>query len=214
MTEVLTGPARRTVLALAFAAVVIAISAGCTVGTSEDETEDQAQGTVAGLTRQVPTLVSSVCEKAKSEVTVAVVCPPLVPRTRLATHADLSGVIVYFPDARLYLLTFNNGDVGPGYLHWLVGKGDRDSVERNLLRDDANVVKGLPRLLDEASRDGRTVRLYEYPSHPAGGVNGGHVAAFIDCGAEIVVASVHDSVKGDAAEEIALSLAEEAECPS
>lgn len=190
-------------------------SVGCTGNSHEDESEpDERPSLGVALTNSVPPLVRSVCDDAtKTEVTVTVVCPPLVPRTRLSTHPGLTGVIVFFPDERLYLLTFNNGEVGPGYLHWMVGKGDRTSVEENLLRDDTNVVKGLPHLVSEATVEGRTLRLFEYPPHPAGGPNGGHVAAFVDCGSETVMASVHGTENAGAAQEMALALADAARCP-
>lgn len=146
-------------------------------------------------------------------MTVKVVCPPLVPRTRLVRDPNLYGPLVFFPDTTFYLLSFNNGDLGARHLHWLIGKGAATSAERILLRDDNNVVKGLPRLLSEVTIDGRALRLYRYPPFPAGGPNGGHVVALVDCETELVVASLHGRERAGAAREMALALADSARCP-
>jgi hypothetical protein len=137
----------------------------------------------------------------------------LVPRTRLSTDPNLYGPITFFPERALYLLSFNNGDVGPSFLHWIVGKGNAMAARRILLSDRTNAVKGRPRLVETVHHAGRIIRIYGYPPYPAGGVNGGHVAAFVPCGNEVVLASIHGYANVYATDRIALALAEAAGCP-
>ena len=199
---------------LVVAVISFSIASGMACGERDGQREERPERPQhASLTDQIPRLVRAVCKQTERQVTVTVVCPPLVPRTRLVRDPDLYGPLVFFPDTTFYLLSFNNGDVGARYLHWIVGKGDSASAERILLRDDQNVVEGLPRLLSEATVDGRTLRLYRYPPHPAGGPNGGHVAALVDCGTEVVVVSLHGPERAGAAREMAFALADSARCP-
>ena len=49
-----------------------------------------------------------------------------------------------------------------------------------------------PELIRTLSRLGRRVSIYHFPPYPAGGPNGGHWAAFIHAGDEVVFASPHE----------------------
>ncbi len=59
---------------------------------------------------------------------------------------------------------------------------------------------------------GREVRLYRYPLPPAGGLNSGHVAAFVSCRGTTIVASMHGYANAYAAGAIAAALAVDAGC--
>lgn len=122
----------------------------------------------------------------------------------------LWGPLVFSPNA--YALTFNNGDVGEGYVHWIVGAGEAAEIRLHVLSDGNNVVKGSPRLTARRERHGSTIEIYEFPPHPAGGPNGGHGAAFISCGSRLVFASIHGVAHVAAAEEMALDLVRLAGC--
>jgi len=112
----------------------------------------------------------------------------------------------------LWAVTFNNGDNGVGYVHWIAGAGTVRAVRYDQLGDAQNVVKGLPRLVSR-SRVGRyAVAVYEYPDYPAGGANGSHSAAFVRCGARLVFASIHGHGNGHAATDMAVDLARRSGC--
>jgi hypothetical protein len=112
----------------------------------------------------------------------------------------------------LWAITFNNGDNGPGYIHWIAGTGTAQAVRVNLLSDGLNVVKGLPRMIRRSHVDGYTVTTYEYPLYPAGGPNGSHTAAFVVCGDLRVFASIHGHGHERAATEMAVDLARKSHC--
>lgn len=143
---------------------------------------------------------------------IAVLCPELTPRSRYTRLTGLWGPLVFSPDA--YALTFNNGDVGAGYIHWIVGAGKAAEIRLHVLSDRNNIVRGSPRLTARRERNGIKSEIYEFPPHPAGGPNGGHGAAFISCGSQLVFASIHDTTHIAAAEEMALDLARLAGCSS
>jgi hypothetical protein len=105
-----------------------------------------------------------------------------------------------------YILTFNNGGPG-GLLHWIVGGGQADVVERRLLTDVSNEVKGNPTLMRRVAIAGWSVLIYRFPEFPAGGPNGGHWAAVVRIGDEMVFASLHGERYVDATVEMAVSLA-------
>lgn len=144
------------------------------------------------LTRQAPAEVRKVCRMARAQTRVPFTCPPLVPDVPIVgtnpKGPALSGI--YRIDSKGYVLTFNNGE-NPGTLHWIVGKGRPDTLKTWLLDDRYNVVKGKPVLVSTSRISGRRVRLYRFPANPAGGLLGGHLAAFTEHGGYDVVASVH-----------------------
>jgi hypothetical protein len=162
------------------------------------------------LGTRVPPLVERACRQAQREASIEVVCPGLVPQGPLRRAAGLWGGFAF--DPRVWLITFNNGDNGPRYHHWIMGAGRRSSVEHYLLSDAVNAVKGLPTKIGEAEVGSRTVVIYRYPPYPAGGPNGGHTAVFVVCGEQLVFASLHGR-RQRAAEELAIALADKAGCP-
>ena len=189
------------------AASVLALTV---VGCSGESTQDEQ--TVGGLSlrRGTPAIVATACEQAQKQVAIAVICPDLTPQSRYTQSIGLWGPMVFSPTA--YALTFNNGDVGEGFVHWIVGAGKAAEIRLHVLSDRNNVVKGSPRLSASRERDGSTIEIYEFPPHPAGGPNGGHGAAFISCGSQLLFASIHGPAHVAAAEEMALDLARLANC--
>jgi hypothetical protein len=113
----------------------------------------------------------------------------------------------------LWAITFNNGDNGVGYVHWIAGGGTVQAIRSYILRDSVNVVKGLPRLLARRKVEGYPVAIYSYPPYPAGGPNGGHTAAFVRCGGREVFASIHGAGHADAVTAMAVDLARRSACP-
>jgi hypothetical protein len=161
------------------------------------------------LGTEVPPLVARACRDAQREVSIRVVCPGFVPEGPLLKTPGLWGGFGF--DPHLWLITFNNGDNGPRYLHWIMGAGSRASVEHFLLSDAVNDVKGLPRKTGEKTLGSRTLLTYRYPPHPAGGPNGGHTAVYVSCGDEFVFASLHGRRRA-ATEKLALALADKSGC--
>lgn len=197
--------------ACATAVLLAFFGAGC--GTSDDDANGPESFVAGGvpLGTHVPPLVQRACRQAQQEVRIHVTCPGLVPQGPLRKTVGLWGGFAL--DRSLWLITFNNGDDGSRrYLHWMMGAGQRSSVRRYLLSDVANEVKGTPTKVGESRAGSRTVVTYRYPPHPAGGPNGGHTAAFVPCGDELVFASLHGS-RTSATEKLAIALAEMAGCP-
>lgn len=199
--------------------LALLVATGC-AGTGETPSEvDETQATERDelhvgdvtLRRGTPAIVRNACEQTQKRVTVAVVCPDLIPASRYARSVGLWGPMIFSPDT--YALTFNNGDVGEGYVHWIVGVGIVAEIQEHVLSDRINVVKGLPRLTGTQEREGKKIELWKFPPHPAGGPNGGHGAAFVSCGARLVFASIHGAEHVAAAEAMALDLARLARCP-
>jgi hypothetical protein len=72
--------------------------------------------------------------------------------------------------------------------------------------------QGNPKFVRRQDVDARQVLIYRFPPFPAGGPNGGHWAAFVRVGRdEMVFASLHGRRYVDAAVEMALDLAKEAD---
>ena len=133
-----------------------------------------------------------------------------MPQGSLLRIEGLWGPIVL--DRDLWLITFNNGDNGPRYLHWMMGAGRKQAVHRYLLSDTVNAVKGLPKRIGRETLDGRQVTTYRYPDYPAGGPNGGHVAVYVSCGLDYVFASLHGFERRLAARALALAFADQNSC--
>jgi hypothetical protein len=163
------------------------------------------------LTYDVPPLIREACAGASRQATVLVICPRLVPDVPLTRSIGLWGSIVPHDDPRFYMLTFNNGGLPGGKRHWITGGGKAGAVEKWVLTDFDNVVKGNAILIRKTTVRGRRVSIYHFPPYPAGGPNGGHWAAFIQVGDEVVFASPHERRYVPAAVEMALALAEELE---
>lgn len=145
---------------------------------------------VIRLVRAQPKIVQTACRDARKHVQVRVTCPTLVPATRYIRRTGLWGWLGFSPS--VWAVTFNNGDNGPGYVHWIAGGGTMKAIRYYLLGDSVNEVKGLPRLVSRRTVKGYRVAIYEYPAYPAGGPNGGHTAALVQCGSRGVFASIHD----------------------
>jgi hypothetical protein len=163
------------------------------------------------LTYEIPAQVREACAEARRQASVRVICPPLIPDLPLTRSEGLWGSIVPHDEPRFYMLTFNNGGLPGGKRHWITGGGKASAVEKWVLTDFQNVVRGDPTLVRTMTVRGRQVSIYHFPPYPAGGPNGGHWAAFIQVGDEIVFASPHERRYVGAAVEMALALAEELE---
>jgi hypothetical protein len=172
---------------------------------------DSAQLSQLGLTSEIPSRVTAACEKARKRAAVRVLCPKLIPDVPLFTPgAGLHGPISFEPT--YYMLSFNNGDPPGPARHWIVGGGLARAVEKWVLSDVANEIKGNPKLVHRRDVDARQVLIYRFPPFPAGGPNGGHWAAFVRVGrGEMVFASLHGKRYVDAAVEMALALTKQAE---
>jgi hypothetical protein len=163
------------------------------------------------LTYEIPGQVRKACASARRLASVRVVCPPLIPDVPLTSSVGLWGVLVPHDDPHFYMLGFNNGGLPGGRRHWITGGGKASAVEKWVLTDFQNVVKGDPTLVRTTTIRGRRTLIYRFPPYPAGGSNGGHWAAFIRIGDEIVFASPHERRYVEAAVEMALALAEQLE---
>jgi hypothetical protein len=161
------------------------------------------------LTYDIPALVQEACADARRMATVRVACPPLIPDVPLTKSVGLWGAIVFHDEPRFYMLTFNNGGLPGGKRHWITGGGKASVVKKWVLTDFNNVVEGEPTLVRTTTVRGRRVSIYHFPPYPAGGPNGGHWAAFIQVGDELVFASPHERRYVEAAVEMALALTEE-----
>jgi hypothetical protein len=172
---------------------------------------DAARLNQLGLTLAIPGRVRTACEEARQRATVRVLCPKLIPDVPLFTPgAGLHGPISFEPT--YYMLSFNNGNPPGPARHWIVGGGLARAVEKWVLTDVANEIKGNPKLVRRREVDAQQVLIYRFPPFPAGGPNGGHWAAFVRVGRdEMVLASPHGRRYVDAAVEMALNLAEAAE---
>jgi hypothetical protein len=196
---------------------MVLLAAGCTgagqgepptrsaEGTSQPEVITFGEG--VRLTTEVPSWVRRSCRSARQKVRVKVVCPGLVPDVPLVAERGLSGPYL-FPSRSVYLLSFNNGDI-EGTVHWIVGGGDIRSVRKWVLEGSGNAYPGRARLLETRDVGSHHVRVYRFPEYPAGGANGGHVAALVPIGGQVVFASIHGSRWTDAVIAIAVALANE-----
>ncbi|MDQ3870563.1 MAG: hypothetical protein M3301_02970 [Chloroflexota bacterium] len=105
-----------------------------------------------------------------------------------------------------YMLSFN-AQRKERLLHWIVGSGRRADVRRFVLGDELNEVKGVPKLILKRVVHDYTIEVYRYPPFPAGGPNGGHVAAFVTVAGQVLFASVHGYSHADAAIAMAVDMA-------
>ena len=173
------------------------------------------------LTRSIPEQVGEACAEARQFATVPVLCPELIPDIPV-THMNGSyGAATFADEPRVYMLTFdkdffhkptNCGEASargncPGVKHWIVGAGDAAVVEKWILTDFVNEVKGDANLVQTMQTDGRTVLVYRFPEYPGGGINGSHVAAFVRVDDQLVFASLHGTRWIHSAVEMALDLA-------
>jgi hypothetical protein len=176
------------------------------------------------LTRLIPKQVSEACTEARQFAKVPVLCPELIPDIPITHMKGSYRAATFAEEPHVYMLTFdkdffhkptNCGEASargncPGVKHWIVGAGDTGVVEKWILTDFVNEVKGDPNLVQTIHTDGRTVRVYRFPEYPAGGINGSHAAAFVRVGDQLVFASLHGTGWVDSAVEMALDLARQA----
>jgi hypothetical protein len=151
-------------------------------------------------------------------------CPELIPDVPITSMEGSYGADTFADEPHVYMLTFdkdffhkptNCGEASargncPGVKHWIVGAGDAHVVEKLILTDFVNEVKGDPNLVQTMHADGRTVLVYRFPEYPAGGINGSHGAAFVSVGDQLVFASLHGTRWVGSAVEMALDLARQA----
>jgi hypothetical protein len=142
------------------------------------------------LTTRLPDRVRSTCEQARRQARIAVVCPPLVPAGGVVDDPGLYGAEFSAPARNFYLLTFNNGE-NPGRVHWIVGAGRRETVQRNLFNPRIWDVPGRIRRLGEHRYGPWTMAFYRFPPHPSGGPLGGHDLALIRLDGTTYLASIH-----------------------
>src|SRR5439155_22146279 len=155
-------------------------------------------GPVPPLTTRVPPLVTRLCTSARARSPIPLVCPPLVPVTKYRTFPGLRGVLLGTmnipplkpPADKLYLLSFNAGDDGSFYWHWLAGMGTPEAIPYWVLSDAHNKVKGKPTRLTMLRVQGRRIEIWRFPNHPAECEFGGHVAAITRSGRNLVIASI------------------------
>jgi hypothetical protein len=191
--------------------VLVSCSGGSDSAATTERRLDEARLAELDLTYEIPALVRRACAGARRLAEVTVVCPPLIPEVPLTRSQGLWGAMVPPDDPSWYMLTFNNGGLPGGKRHWITGGGKTDAVEKWVLSDFNNVVPGDPELVQTLRRDERRVAIYHFPPYPAGGPNGGHWAAFIEIGDEMVFASPHERRYLEAAIEMALALVDKRE---
>lgn len=210
-----------SVARLAAVAVLALAVLGCSSGEADDGRQppelDAAQLRRLGLTREVPGQVREACAEARRLAKVRVVCPRLVPDVPLTRIEGLWGSMVSGPGL-VYELSFVNAGGFfdrplKGVEHWITGGGVAEVVQKEVLTDFVNEVKGNPKLMRSLAVRGRLVRVYRFPRYPAGGPNGDHVAAVVRVGDELVFASLHGERYVNAAVAMAVDLAERAEHP-
>lgn len=171
------------------------------------------------LTKRVPEFVTQVCDSARRDSPLRLVCPPLVPVSRYLKVDGLYGAFLGSqgrPRVRgavrlLYLVSFNAGDNGPKYVHWVAGMGSEEAIRYWVLSDARNVVRGRPKLVRALRRDGRDVEVWRFPAYPAGGQFGGHMVALARSRTRFAVASIHGYDSEEASIRMAVALARKAD---
>lgn len=198
------------------------LAAGC-AGNGEERQPDHARSALTAerlrqldLTRRIPRQVRAACAEAQRLVSVRVVCPKLIPDIPLAKIEGLWGSITFQGEPRVWEVSFSNaggfhGRPLVGVEHWIAGGGKTNLVQQWILSDFVHEVKGDAVLVRTLKARGRHVRVYRFPSYPAGGPNGGHWAALVEVGDEVVYASLHGERYIKAAVEMAVDLAVQAE---
>jgi hypothetical protein len=172
-----------------------------------------SRGARTPLTSNIPQVVRAACIEARRRVTAPLqfVCPPSVPDVPYVNNPNLHQPMVYQRPTMLYMLTFNNGQNGPS-LHWIVGAGSATAIKRFVLDDRHNEARGRPHFVMTVVRAGFREQVYKFPPFPAGGPNGGHIAAFVALRCQTVFASVHGTGNAMLAERLAVVMARATRC--
>ena len=139
--------------------------------------------------------------------------------SRYRTFAGLSGVLlgntnkppVKPPADRIYLVSFNSGDSGPTYWHWIAGMGTPQAIRYWVLSDAHNEVKGKPKRVKTVVVERRQVEIWRFPDYPAGGQFGGHFAAITRSGPYLAIASIHGYENSGVSARMAVALARKAD---
>jgi hypothetical protein len=171
------------------------------------------------LTTHVSRFVTHICESGRARSPLPLVCPPLVPVSRYRTFPGLSGVLlgntnkppVKPPADRIYLVSFNGGDSGPTYWHWIAGMGTPQAIRYWVLSDAHNEVKGKPKRVKTVVVERRQVEIWRFPDYPAGGQFGGHFAAITRSGPYLAIASIHGYENSGVSARMAVALARKAD---
>jgi hypothetical protein len=171
------------------------------------------------LTRNVPRFVTRICKSGRARSPLPLVCPPLVPVSRYRTFPGLSGVLmgntnkppVKPPADRIYLVSFNGGDSGPTYWHWIAGMGTPQAIRYWVLSDAHNEVKGKPKRVKTVVVEHRQVEIWRFPDYPAGGQFGGHFAAITRSGPYLAIASIHGYENAGVSARMVVALARKAD---
>jgi hypothetical protein len=141
--------------------------------------------------------VRSTCQQARREAQIPVVCPPLLPADGVVSDPNLYGAELSDATGDFYLLTFNNGE-NRGHVHWIVGAGAGESVQRNLFDPSIWEVPGHVRRLGRHRYGPWTIGFYRFPPYPSGGQLGGHDLALVRLGDITYFASIHGRTNHDA----------------
>ena len=163
------------------------------------------------LTRKIPPLVRQTCKQLATDTPLRVVCPPLVPRSRIVPISGLDGFwsathATKGPLSRFYEMSFNAGNPF-GTIQWIVAEGTPGSVRHWVLSDRQNEVKGRPRRIGRLYMHGLEAVIYRFPDYPAGGLFGGHLAALVQADGLVFVASIHGYQDARASAEMAVAMA-------
>jgi hypothetical protein len=151
------------------------------------------------LTARPSARVRATCEQARRLARIPVVCPPLVPTDGVVADRDLYGAEGPPPPdtaGDFYLLTFNNGQ-NAGHIHWIVGAGRGETVERYLFNPRIWVARGRVRRLGRRRYGPWPVTFYRLPPYPSGGELGGHDLALARLSGTTYFVSLHGRTHHD-----------------
>lgn len=145
------------------------------------------------LTTRIGRRVRATCEQARRESRMPVVCPPLIPAGGVVADPALYGFQGPAPPDKagdFYLLSFNNGD-NAGHIHWIVGAGLSDTVDKNVFDPRKWDAPGRVRRLGERRYGPWTITFFRFPPYPSGGPLGGHDLALAKAGGTTYFATLH-----------------------
>lgn len=134
--------------------------------------------------------ITVLCEDAGVESEMRVLCPTVVPSPpKIAAPGGFALANVYGERRpRYYEITVNNGD-NRGYVHWIVGAGDRRALRERVFNVEDFVRPEPPKLVGRLRLQGQDVRLLRF--REGAGFHGGHVTALVRVGPITYWASAH-----------------------